>query len=276
MKKTLSVILSALCAVVACSVFALTPLAARAEETRYGTDFQGGRYQGVESRTVEYSYYTEDKYVNPYSMSNFVSDKVNTCAVSAGGNILTYYDRLHSDLIPNYQPYYLLGVFNYGNQNDGVYTMLDELYSRMGTDNDGTTVSGFKAGMTSYVKSRGLSVTFEQVTGSYHNTNLEKIKSALKQEKVAVIFMSDYTVTDKNTINLYDSYSKISYNKFNGNHVMAVYGYRDIFYYNSDGSLKSRDTFLWVSTGDKNVLEHGLVNICSYTQVMDMYLVNVN
>ncbi|MBD5131285.1 MAG: hypothetical protein HDT28_01630 [Clostridiales bacterium] len=283
MKKAISFVLSAMCAVIGCLVFCFAPVAAaKAEgaycgETRYGSsEFRGGRYQGVESRTVEYSYYTKDRYVNQYSVSNFVvSGKVNACAVSAGGNICTYYDRLYSELIPNYQPYYFWGVFNYGSQNDGVNTMFNELYSRMGSDDSGTTVSGFKSGMTSYVNSKELSISFEQATGSYYNTDLDKIKSVIKQEKIAVIFMSNYTVTDENAINLYDSYSKISYNKFNGNHVMVVYGYYDIFYYAGSGSLVGRDTFLYVSTGDKNVLEHGLVNICSYTQVMDMYMVSI-
>ena len=275
MKKAISVILSAMCAAVVCLAFGFALVAAQADEARYGTDFQGGHYLGVETRTVNYAYYTVDYYVNPYSVSNFVSGKVNTCAVSAGGNILTYYDRLYPELIPNYQPEYLWGIFYYGSQNGGVNTMLDELYTRMGTDDDGTTVSGFKAGMTSYVKNNGRTVSFEKVTGSYHNVDIDKIKSALKQEKIAAIFMSDYTVTDENFLKLYDTYSQINYNKFSGNHVMVVYGYYDIFYYNSNGSLVGRDTFFHVGTGDKVVLERGLVNICSYTQVTDMYIVNI-
>lgn len=281
MKKTISLILCALCAVVGCSIFCVTPIVAQAEdsyraEARYGTEFQGGHYLGVETRTVNYSYYTEDYYVNPYSVPNYVSGKINTCAVSAGGNILAYYDRLYPELIPNYQPEYFLGVFNYGSQNDGVDTMLGDLYTRMGTDDDGTTVSGFKSGMMSYAKRMGLSASFEHVTGSYHNTNIDKIKLALKQEKIAAIFLSDYTVTDECFLNLYDTYSQIVYNKFNGNHVMVVYGYDDICYYNSNGSLIGRDTFFHVCTGDKVIIERGLVNISSYTQVMDMYIVNVN
>lgn len=281
MKKTVSVILSVLCAAFVCLAVHFTPTLARADETymseaRYGADFQSGHYQGLETRTINYAYYTEDYYVNPYSVSNYVvSGKANACAVSAGGNILTYYDRLYPELIPNYQSIYFLGVFNYGSQNAGVNTMFDELYSRMGTDDEGTTVAGFKSGMTSYVKNKGLSVSFEQVTGNYHNTNVDKIKSALKQEKVAAIFMSNYTVTNESFLNLYDTYSEINYNKFTGNHVMVVYGYYDIFYYNSNGSLIGRDTFFQVCTGDKVILERGLVNICSYTQVMDMYIINV-
>ena len=281
MKKTISIILGAVCAVIGCSAFYAAPATALAEEAfgtevRYGTDYQGGHYQGVETRTVKYAYYTEDHYVNPYSVSNFVSDKINTCAVSAGGNILTYYDRLYPDLIPNYQPSYLLGVFNYGSQNAGIIAMLNELYTRMGTDDEGTTVPGFKNGMTSYAKSSGRSISFEQVTGSYHNTNIDKVKTALKQENVAAIFLSNYTVTNWSFLNLYDKHSEINYNVFTGNHVMVVYGYRDIFYYNSDGSSAGRDTFFYVGTGDKVILERGLVNICSFTQVTDMYIVNVS
>ena len=280
MKKTISIMFSVICACVACLAFCVAPIAVHAEdgycaEARYGTDFQGGNYKGEETRTVNYSYYTEDPYVNPYSVSNFVSTKANTCAVSAGGNVLTYYDRLYPDLIPNYQPYYLWGVFTYGGQTTGINTMMDKLYTLMGTNDDGTTVAGFKSGLTSYAKSSGQSISFEQVTGSHHNTDIDRIKSALKQEKVAAIFMSNYTVTDKNAIKLNDNYSEIVYNVFTGYHVMVVYGYRDIYYYNSSGSLIGRDTFFYVCTGDKNALEHGLVNISSYTQVMDMYVVNV-
>ena len=280
MKKTISVLLGAVCAVIGCSAFYAAPSAAQAEEAystemRYGTEFQGGHYQGVETRTVNYAYYTEDYYVNPYSVSNFVSSRINTCAVSAGGNVLTYYDRLYPELIADYQPQLFLGVWNYGVHNSGITTMLDELYARMGTDNDGTTVSGFKSGMTSYVNNKRRSISIEQVTGGYYNTNLDKIKSELKQAKIAAIFMSNYTVTDENALYLNATNSKITYNIFTGNHVMVVYGYDDIFYYNSNGSLVGRDTFFYVSTGDKNVIEYGMVNISSYTQVTDMYMINI-
>lgn len=269
MIKIISVIMGCICA--SFTSFAFIPTKA---EMLYGVDFQGGSYRETEERKIYYSERVVDKYENPYRAPTFGAGKVNGCAVDAGGNAFIYYDRLYDDLVPDYKHKYVFGKFNYGTHNNGITNMFNDLYARMDTVEQGTSVDGFLKGMRSYADSRGHSITLEKVTGSFYNTNYTYIQEQLKQEKVAAIFMSGFSISSVGGPSKRDGYDYVLENIYSGHHVMLVYGYDDYYYYDSNGKLIERDTYFYASTGYVG-LDRALPNIGMYGNVDDIYLIDI-
>lgn len=274
-------------AIAICSaVFALSPslalvrpISAQEEiptecETRYSADFQGGIYQGNIMRTVNYSSRNIDYYESPYKAPRFISDFSNACTVNAGGVAIVYNDRVYGNLIPNYAPRYIGSRFSYGTQSSYVNDMFSSLYTLMGTTAEGTTVDGFKSGMTAYVNQKGYSISLPQSTGSYFNVNYEYLKSQLRQDKVAVMFVHGFSTVSTGDIKSYGSYDTIDHKLYNGYHTVMVYGYRDYYYYDSNGNLMQTDSYLCVQNCYENTaLEYFSMNY--YCDIDDIYIVDI-
>ena len=92
-----------------------------------------------------------------------VSGYTNACAPIAGANLIQYWDRYKTNLIPNYTPgrslanYYLYQ--EPGTATDGV---VGQLFTDMGTNTieSGTSIPQFKAGMTTYCSRAGYSISY--------------------------------------------------------------------------------------------------------------------
>lgn len=248
-----------------------------AAEKRYSVSgsARGGLLQGTEERDVYYSTKTTDEYKSKYGAPTYLSNKTGTCAVTAGGNTIVYYDCIYDDLIPDYSPINIGGKYYiYGNQNSAVNDMFDTLYSMMGTTSDGTTVEGFKNGMMQYVASKNHSINITSATGSYYNVNFNYLKSQLKTDVPAVVFLNTFSVVAASDFTSNNGYDHIKSEKYGGYHTMLVYGYKDIIYYNTDGSVKERNTYLHVSTGF-NGMGTALVDITRDCNVDDAYIMEV-
>lgn len=272
MKKIICIALSVLCmAIVPCMGVGISCV----ENSRYALDFvQGGNFTGTQTRDVYYSNKSEDEYVNPYKAPAFAASKPNACAVEAGGNAIVYYDRLFDDLIPDYKHKYVWGGFTYGTQNDAVDNMFSTLYDMMGTDSRGTTVDGFKSGMRQYVASKNHSINITQSTGNHCNVNMEYLKAQLQEEKVAAVFLDTFSIVAFGGFAERDGYDHIIHDTYSGLHVMLVYGYKDIHYYNANGSLAQRNTYLYVSTGYSGA-PRGWVEITNFCVVDDIYVLEI-
>lgn len=272
MKKILCFALCLVGALYVSSGFALT---AQAGEDRYALDFvQGGSLLEVKERTVYYADRVMNKYENPYEAPTFSSTKDNGCAVDAGGNALIYYDIKFDDLIPDYSHKYIWGGFTYGTQNEGMNKMFSALYDLMGTDSRGTTVQGFKDGLTKYTSSKGHTMNITSATGTYNNINIDFLKTQLEQEKMAAIFLDGFSITPFSGIQKKDGYDVLTHYVYDGLHVMLVYGYRELLYYDSSQNLIKKDTYLYASTGYIGAML-GWVNIDNFCTIDDIYILEV-
>lgn len=248
-----------------------------AAEKRYSASgsARGGYLKGTEERDVYYSTKTTDEFKSTYGAPTFYTSEQGACAVNAGGNIIAYYDCRYDDLIPGYSPIVIGGKYYiYGNQNSAVDNMFNTLYNMMGTEAIGTSVEGFKSGMRQYVTSKNHSINITSATGSYYNVNFNYLKSQLKADVPAVVFLDTFSVTPTNGIAANNGYDHIKSEKYGGYHTMLVYGYKDITYYNSDGSVKERNTYLHVTTGFNGV-GTALVDITRNCNVDDAYIMEV-
>lgn len=278
MKRLVSLFIVAVC--VLSVPISLTTVRAHAQEegqARYAMDYEGGNRLDTAYRTVEYSSRVVDSYANPRKAPEWgASGKANSCVVDAGGNGIIYYDVFFDDLIPDYKHTYVWGVFTYGTCNDAVDAMFDSLYDLMGTTSAGTTVDGFKSGMTSYVSGRGHNAILTKATGSYHNLNLDYLKAQLDQDRMAVMFLSDFAIVSFSQLQNYEEekYDQIAYYRYSGHHAVLVYGYHDIYYYDDNNNLIGQDTYLFASTG-YTLVELSFIYVNDYGNIDDIYILNI-
>lgn len=186
------------------------------------------------------------------SYYNTNSQLVNACANVAGANIIGYYDRYFADLIPNHTPgfmrqtnyiYYAMSVNLSIKQG-----VIDTLYTLMSTNNPnpGTSQTQYRNGLTTYASNTASkSVTYNTVMSN----SAFSISLALTQMQAGnpiSLFLSGYNVTTISDTGSTATLSKVIYS---GNHIMIVYGYQTINYYNSLGSLIATKTYLRIASG---------------------------
>lgn len=241
----------------------------------YG-DYGNGSFIGTEDVTMPYVTKFDDVRNNAYGVPTFYAFTEQSCAVTAGGNAIIYYDRLFDELVPNYTvTLNEEGKAEYGPINAAAVALYNDLSARMGTSAGGTTVEGFKSGMTEYVASKGRSITFTKVTGNYCNIDWSQLRTHIRANKLAVVFVNTFSLTPFNEfIETYRLDSAVLH-KYSGTHVMLVYGYHDVHYFNIDGTKRGRNTYLHVVTGGVSATEVAMSDITRYCTVDDVYLLEI-
>lgn len=225
-------------------------------EIYYGNDVAYSSASSVSAEIENFSYSTKQVVSNRVNASfpdyfNTNPALTNYCANVAGANIIGYYDRFYENLIPDYIPgmqrpnayiYYAMNV----NQSlkQGV---IDSLYVSMQTNypEPGTSQAQYKNGLTSYVNSKNLSISFTSVlTNSAFDFN--KVKTQIDNGKPITLYLADF-----NFSHFSDDGSSVTISKnfYSGNHIAIAYGYEKIDYYNAAGSLIYTITFLYASSG---------------------------
>lgn len=224
-------------------------IAALRDEAFYGSD-------GTLSSTHETIYYT-DKSQNTHSLATRNPSIVELpaysyeCVCVAGANVIQYYDRNYPNLIANYTPGMGLGTrYMYATPGSQTTALVGQLYSAMGTNTtgSGTTVSQFRNGMTSYVTGAGYSISYTSLM-SGTSFNYQAAKTQLESSRPLVIFTEAVDVTVISTGSGSDSVT--DYHGA-GRHAMAVFGYNEITYTMSDGSVRNVN-YLLVAPGLESI-----------------------
>ena len=169
----------------------------------------------------------------------------------AGANICGFYDRWSDNLIPNYTTGMANGSsFMYISMGSlaPIQTLVVDLYNAMGTNvgGDGTTQSGFENGLASYASSKGYGASFQSIKTSSTTVDLNALRTAIYNDKVAVISLTSYNLVY--SITNYDGYVEVTKDNYSVGHMMMVYGYKTIAYYSGGNNFRT-DTYLYVSTG---------------------------
>lgn len=245
MKKQKVLFASIAALVCALLVIPQTVISARAENARYAdADF-------ISTYAIENVYYTSKSYGAQYQTTNGTpaytpeSSLPNSCGATAGAVALGFYDKYYPNLIPNYDSYYVNG--RYKNKDTVVIpNLMNQLYTLMQTNvhDWGVSRAEFKTGFTSYVNSKGHTVSYPSVkSGSSINHN--SIINAINSNKVLFLFSWAGDIYQVTQMNGYDAISNITITE---NHIMVVYGYK-IYNYYSGSTLIRSDTYLEVVTG---------------------------
>ena len=229
-----------------------------------------------ESETINFTSKSEDTYQlakkHPYLVG---SDSFpNGCAAVSGANIMQFWDRYKTNLIPNYNPgssiasYYL-----YYGKSDATDKLTSDLFYDMETNSTGVgaTIDQFKAGMEKYVKRNGNYQISYNSCMSAGNFDYNIAKNYIDNGQPIALFLSMFNVITIKTQNNSDNLS-IKISKYN--HTMTAFGYKDITYTLTNGT-KRNDKYLVVATGIKD-LTTGYFNISYKTNIKDAFGVQIN
>lgn len=263
-------------------------LSASREENVYceasGDDesYGGGDGAGV---SASYNVYYDDVDVSIVTLDSAPSykgnDKLysNYCAPLAGMNIVAYYDRWCTELIPNYNPggaaasgkyYYFPDVYH-----SEVCKVFSSIYSLMKTGEiGGTSSANFKSGLNSYVKSVGYSLSYTTMYKNSTFINIDKLTTAIAQGEVGLVMCSTYNYIS--SITNFKEESRVQVVKINSDisHMMMVYGYR-IYKYYKDGVNFQTDTFLCVSSSYGSG-DQGYMQLNDHLKIDEAYIMTIS
>lgn len=193
----------------------------------------------------------------------------NDCVPVAGANIIQYWDRFATNLIPDFTP----GAganknYFYKEKSTQVNDVTAQLYKDMETTNTGTTIDKFKKGMTTYTKRQGYNITFTSSMVSY-KFNYDIAKSIFLKDQPMILFVDVCTTTTmenlSNSVNLENM-------TINGAHAMAAFGYKEIEYNLTNG--RRTDYYLRVATG-LSQRPNGYLNVNNVDMIDDAYGVTI-
>lgn len=213
-----------------------------------GFGYHGGANFVEDSYTISYATKSTTSYSIPYDLPIYYpASAESSCANAAGGILIGYYDRFYENLIPDYQAYYSLGgVVVYKVPGQEITDLILDLYERMGTTNGGTTYSGFQAGMTSYVASKGYTYTTTDMftNGAFDFT---KYKSSIDAGKPVALFLDGYAIYTE--LQEGDGVDTVVSDVSTSTHVASACGYRCIAYFDTNGNEISTQRYLKISSG---------------------------
>ena len=248
---------------------AWSPIQAEETEIRYA---DAPMVSSIASETI---YYTSKEMMHVQTDGGaptytVTANLTNACGAVAGSEIVAFYDKYYSDLIPDWVSYYASSG-KYRTQ-DGTYipAVMKELYTLMQTNvnGSGTSEAEFKSGLKTYFSNRNYSLSYQNVK-SGSSLDFNACMAAVDANKVIVLFTTPGEVyiiaesANKDNLNAYT---------ITGNHIMIAFGYLEIKYYNELGLFRT-DRYVKVATG------HDYTSIAYYkinsSNLEAAYVVNV-
>ena len=170
---------------------------ASAQTAYYCDDGYGGEgVQVTATYTVEYDYAIEH---NEYrggsapSLNNGGSGATNGCTANAGLNVIAFYDRFYTNLVPDYEPGVMVGgKYRYfpNMSNSRIQKLHETLYDYMNVNANGPGASeaDFKNGLSRYINEQGYSVAYCSFHTSSNTVNLSRVQQMVNNNQVAVLF----------------------------------------------------------------------------------------
>lgn len=220
-------------------------------------------------------YYTKREVIEKGITSSYfphytpIAGLTNACGAVAGSEIVAFYDKNYTDLIPNWNPCYTNGKYRV---KDSTYipALMTELYTLMRTNVDDVGVSrtDFLNGLQSYVNGKGYQINYQDIT-SGTGVNYSQYVNAINNGKVVVLFSLPTTVYEFSVGTNSDIIMPTS---IAGAHIMVGYDYYQVNYYNANGIFRT-DTYLKVAVGMENI-STGFIKINS-ANLEASYIVNI-
>lgn len=196
--------------------------------------------------TVAFDKKETDAKLNSSPQYAAINGMTNACGAVAGAEIVAYYDKYYSEMIPDWQSYYpASGKYR---PQDKVYipNLMNEFYSlmRINVNGAGVSDSNFLNGLTQYINGKGYSVSMQNVV-SGTSIDYAACKAAINNNKAIALLsraVDVYKLTDGTT---QDSISSITISDL---HIMVAFGYKEVKYYRGNNVFRT-DRYLLASSG---------------------------
>ena len=248
----------------------------KSDEIYYGA-YNGGGSAIYTKESFDYATRSSESYfINPSfpKYFNATGDLKNACANVGGANIIGYYDRFFTNLIPDCEPGYFTTRYNYypmGKNVTAIQALIRDLYTRMetNTSGEGSTQTQYKNGLASYIKSKGWNATFNSVM-TEGKFDLDKAIEQFKKGNPITLFLSKFIFTS-----VADNGSNVVWDKlqYDDNHIAVAYGYNKVTYYDANGKVIKSVVYLYVASGLQGVDGHYILNM--YGDLVDAEAVHI-
>jgi len=167
-----------------------------------------------------------------------------SCGITAGGVIVSWYNKDLSGLIPGHTAgtYSKLGTWKWTGQNATINSLFGTMYTLMNAANTGggVTIANYLGGLNSYASGQNYTFT----SSSIHNGSAftSDYRTAINSGKLLSVFMDGFNMCLG--VSQYSGYDIALITEYNGTHIMVVYGYADITYYDSNDNIIRVDNYL--------------------------------
>lgn len=215
--------------------------------------------------TFSYSTKTTESYFINSSVPAYydTANRNYTCAPVAGANLIGFYDRYFPNLVPDIATGYARGTrytyYAMSRYETQLQSLINDLASRMGTGSSGTTLNEFETGMTSYVASKNLNITYIDVTAAQTNAlDLENAIVQLKDGNPIAFFTSGINFT---TFTDTGSSVIMTIKSSSDNHVFVAYGYQKVIYYDASGNIVRECISFQASSGEDGLTGDYVLNL---------------
>lgn len=279
-KKALSFVLWAVCAMLI-ALNGLGMAGARKAQAYYCDD---GTYRGEGTHvsstyTVEFDSQVEhnEYFVDEAPGLHGGENPGNDCAATAGTNIVAFYDRYYTNLIPNHEPGAVIAGSYWYFPNLGstaILSLHSTLYEYMNTNvtYPGTSEDDFKNGLKRYVNEQGYNIAYSSIHQNAQTVNLTKLRQMINSNRVAAIFFLDYNFIFG--FNVTETTRTVYQEKANASHVMMVYGYFTVDYYKNN-QLFLTETYLQVSSCN-SMGDLGYVKLNDFGTIADAVMITIS
>lgn len=201
---------------------------------------------------------------------NVNSSLTNCCANVSGAMLLGFYDRYYESLIPNISAFSeRMGIYlPYGFMRNYVQPVINDLYSRMGTNTiePGTSESQFFNGLESYCRDKQATV-IKQSVKSGSGLNLSAIEQAFEDGKIVAVFSSKHNVLTVSNNALSISCSDVP-------HIFVIYGYDKFTVYSENNSIIDEYYVLQGSKGVESAFDAVYLD-SEYFTVDNAYIIEI-
>lgn len=224
------------------------------------------------NETVYYVSKSEDKFdlAKRHPTISRANETMDTCGTNAGANLIQYWDRYKTNLIPNFNPGTAIGTNYLYSTSTSLSAVVDQLYYDMGApENGGITIDEFMGGINTYCTRQGYTATFNSLMASNGAFSYSNVKQAFAQNLPVVLFLDQFSFV---TINESEGTDTLA--KYIGEvtHTMVGFGYRDITYTLSNGTRV--DKYIAVATG-REECPKGYMNINENNVIDAVYSLTV-
>ena len=246
--KRISALMVALLFVLCCGCASTTHGQQQENEKYYQATTYGGTPIGSVNETIEYDHKTTNECMISTGIPEYYAFGY-TCGISAGGNVVAYYNKQYPTLIPGH----LAGMDFFGTwcwmgQNEYIDALHTNLYIAMGANPSGTTLWGYLGGLASYVGGKGKSLAISDVSDTSSSLDPAYI-AAINDNKLITLFLDGFNIIDNGAgFNTYNGYDIAKFTEYFGAHVMVAYGYKIVSYYDDQNYMFREDTYLYVGT----------------------------
>ena len=137
-----------------------------------------------------------------------------------------------------------------------IQALTNDLAARMGTTASGTSQSNFEIGLSAYVTSKNLSVTYTSVTNST-SLSVDNAIAQLENGNPIVFFTNGVaftTCTDSNNS------VELQITMSNDSHIFVAFGYQKVTYYDAGGNVVREYVYFKTASGEQSIAGYYLFN----------------